>query len=266
MTPVLEWVLPTSHPELSRVPPLAPEEPLVSQLWTELRWSVTRPWTWLSGVAVNLVLSLVWLVAVPLTGRPHRDWAIVVGTYFAVFILADVTTTNVLGADARRVRASFGQGLSLARILLVKNLTLLLIVGLPTLIVTAIITVNSEDGYRLVLTLPGVALPILIWLGVGNLASVLLPVAVRPLRQRWHQRRRKLPTARWLLHLALPYALLNAVLPVSRIPGIVLRHLPFLPHTVATRGGVLCAVGAAVYLAASVLAIVVARLHTVRIR
>ncbi len=52
-----------------------------------------------------------------------------VGTYFAVFVLADVTTTNVLGADASRVHRALEAGRPLRRILFVKNLTLLVIVG-----------------------------------------------------------------------------------------------------------------------------------------
>jgi hypothetical protein len=261
-----------SDPELASDPTapdavaLTPGLPLWRQVIAEVRWSFTRPWDWLAGVAVNLVLSLVWLVAIPLTGRPHRDWAIVVGTYFAVWILADVTTTNVLGADARQVRLSLRHSMPIWRILLVKNLTLLLIVGLPTLIVTAIITVNSENNYRLILTLPGVAFPILTWVGVGNLISVLLPVAVVPLRQRWQNRRQLRSTGRWLAHLVLPYALLYAVTPIGKLPGIILRLGAFPPHSTAARGGVLCLVGLALWAAGTALALAVARVRPIRIR
>ena len=106
----------------------------------DLRWAFRRPYGWLLGIGVNLALSLAYLVVVPLRGGTHRDWAILVGTYFAVFVLADVTTTNVLGVDTERTRLRLMRGLSLARILLVKNLTLLVIVGLPTLVATAAIT------------------------------------------------------------------------------------------------------------------------------
>ena len=126
-------------------PSVGLQRPVWRQVLGDVRWSFSRPWTWLSGVAFNLVLSLAWLAAVPLTGRPHRDWAIVVGSYFAVFILADVTTTNVLGADAQRVGLGLQRRIPLRRILLVKNLTLLLLVGLPTLVATGIITVNRRE-------------------------------------------------------------------------------------------------------------------------
>jgi hypothetical protein len=232
----------------------------------EVRWSFSPPWWWLGGIAFNLVLSLLWLIAVPLTGGAHRDWAIIVGSYFAVWILADVTTTNALGADAVRVRIALLRDISLLRILVVKNLTLLVIVGLPTLITTAVITVTTEADYKLALTLPGVLFPILTWLGAGNMASVLLPVATVSWRERWGQRRLLRPMARWLCSLALPYALLGAVDPVSALPRVVIRQLRFLPPTVHARGAVLCVLGLAMWTAGTTLALGINRLKPIRIR
>ena len=194
----------------------------------DLRWAFRRPYGWLVGIGVNLLLSLAYLVVAPLHGGTHRDWAVLVGTYFATFVLADVTTTNVLGVDVERTRLRLLRGMSLARILLVKNLALLVIVGLPTLLATAAITVREEANYRLELTLPGVLYPVLTWLGVGNLASVLLPYWPVPLITRWHERRVWSRTARWLVCLGLPYALCVAVDPMSKLPRTVTRvfHLP----------------------------------------
>lgn len=228
-------------------------------------WFFRPPWSWLSGVAFNLVLSLLYLVVVPLSGQPHRDWAILVGTYFAVWILADVTTTNVLGADAARVRAGLAERVPLGRVLVVKNLTLLLIVGGPTLLATALITVTHEADYRLTLTLPGVLLPILTWLGVGNLVSVLLPVATRPWRERWGHRHDLRRTLRWLVCLGLPYALLGAAEPVAALPRIVLRHARFLPPTFPVRGATLAVLGLALWSAGTGLALLANQLRPVRI-
>jgi hypothetical protein len=246
-------------------PSLARGEHLVVQVWQEVAWFFQRPWPWLNGIAFNLVLSLVWLVVWPLSGQPHRDWAIIVGSYFAVWILADVTTTNVLGADAARVRTSLARRVPLGRILVVKNLTLVLVVGVPTLLATGVITVTHEADYRLTLTLPGVLLPILTWLGVGNLVSVLLPVATRPWRERWDQRHELRPTLRWLVCLALPYALLGAADPVAALPRIILRHLRFLSPTVPVRGAILCVLGLALWAAGTGLALLVNQLRPVRI-
>ncbi|HJQ03108.1 MAG TPA: hypothetical protein VJ851_16045 [Jatrophihabitans sp.] len=230
------------------------ERNLARRVLAEVRWSITRPYTWLLGVGLNLALSLLWLLWVPLRGGSHGDWVILVGTYFAVFIMADVTTTNVLGLDAARVRVSLARGVPVRRMLLTKNCALLVIVGLPTLVLTAFLTVRSEIPYRLVLTLPGVALPIMAWLGVGNLASVLLPVATRPVRQRWQQRTQLLPTARWLVHLALPYALLYAVDPVGDAATALFRSLPAGWHTAGLHGLLLLTIGAALWAAGTWLA------------
>jgi hypothetical protein len=239
--------------------PGAVETSIGRQVLADLRWSFTRPWHWLSGVAFNLVLSLLWLAAAPLTGRPHHDWAIIVGSYFAVFILADVTTTNVLGADAQRVRLSLGNATPLRRILLVKNITLMLVVGVPTLIATAIITLLSEADYRLELTLPGVAFPILTWLGVGNLVSVLLPVAPARLRQRWERRRDLRHTARWLVAISLPYALCVAIGPVGRAPRIIQQSLRIMSNGTATRGLIVLLTGIAFWAIGTAAALIIVR-------
>ena len=205
-----------------------PQPGLLRMIAEDLRWAFRRPYGWLLGIGVNLLLSLAYLVVVPLRGGAHRDWAVLVGTYFAVFVLADVTSTNVLGVDTERTRLRLLRHVTLLRILLVKNIALLVIVGLPTIVATAIITINDEPEYRLTLTVPGVLYPTLTWLGVGNLVSVLLPYWPVPLVTRWHERHRWRRTLRWLACLALPYALCVAVNPMSRLPRIVtkLLHLP----------------------------------------
>lgn len=246
--------------------PAGRHEALWRQVVDELRWSFKPPCVWLSGVAFNAVLSLLWLAVVPLTGRPHHDWAIIVGSYFVVWILADVTTTNMLGADALRVRIGLLRDVRLRRILLIKNLALLLLVGVPTLLATAIITVATEADYRLTLTLSGVLFPILTWLGVGNVASVVLPVATVEWRERWRQRRNVKVSARWAASLALPYALLGATEPVSALPRLVLRQLHFLPPTLQVRGAVLCVLGLAIWGAGTALALGMNRVRPIRIR
>jgi hypothetical protein len=230
------------------------ERHLLRRVLAEVRWSFQWPCSWLVGVFVNLGLSLLWLLWVPLRGQPHHDWVIVVGTYFAVFILADITTTNVLGLDAVRVRVSMAGGVGIRRLLLTKNYALLVIVGLPTLLFTAALTVASELPHRMVLTLPGVALPMFAWLGVGNLASVLLPVAVRPLRTRWAERRNWRTTLPWLVHLGIPYALLYAVDPVGDTPGWLVSQLPRGWRTEEVRGLALLVTGLVIWLAGTVLA------------
>lgn len=250
------WSVTTTDARVSAASSYA-HPPLPRLVAQDLRWAFRRPYGWLLGIGINILLSLAYLVVVPLPVGTHRDWAILVGTYFAVFVLADVTTTNVLGVDTERTRLRLLRGMSLLRILLVKNLALLVIVGLPTLVATAAITVHEEADYRLVLTLPGVLYPVLTWLGVGNLVSVLLPYRPVPLVRRWQERRPWSRTLRWLACLGLPYALCVAVDPMSRLPRWVSRTL-HLPPGAELRGAELLVLGLLTWGAFTAVAVAVA--------
>lgn len=194
----------------------------------EIRWAFTPPRTWLLGVVTNLLLAAAWLVVQPLTPRGHhQDWVVLVGTYFSSFILADVTSTNVLGSDHYRVSKGVSGGTQLWRVLLVKNLALIVLVGLPTLFAAMVLTLWHETPARLAVTIPNVAVPIVSWLGVGNVISVLFPVAAEPLFRRWRQRRDLRRTCGWLMVVTLPYALYYVADPVDGVGHRVLwRQLP----------------------------------------
>jgi hypothetical protein len=184
---------------------------------SEIRWAFTPPRTWLMGVVANLVFAVGWLLVQPLAAGRHQDWVILVGTYFSSWILADVTTTNVLGSDHYRVLTALRAGVPMWRILLIKNLALLVIVGLPNMVAAVALTLWLETPARLGITIPTVAVPIVSWLGVGNLFSVLHPVAVEPLIRRWRQRRDRRRTAGWILALTLPYALYYIADPMNGV-------------------------------------------------
>lgn len=234
------------------------ERRLFRQVGADLRWAFRPPWNWLAGVVINVVLAALWLFVEPLRSGPHRHWAVLIGTYFVVWVLADVTTTNTLGADARRVSARLRHNIRLRRILLVKNLTLLIIVGVPTMIATAAIAVATQRGVTVVFTVLAIMFPVLTWLGVGNLVSVALPVATLPLAQRWKQRRDLRHTGRWAAALALPYLIYLLVSPISALPRVIdsrtmlhIRGLPARSLTMAVTGLVLWALGTALALAVS---------------
>ncbi|WP_264069903.1 hypothetical protein [Mycolicibacterium komossense] len=196
---------------------------LSQKLWpavvAEIRWAFTPPRTWLLGVVANFFLAAAWLLIQPITPHGHRhDWVTLIGIYFSSFILADVTTTNLLGADHVRVQKGLSDGAPLWRVLLIKNLALIVLVGLPTLAVAMALTVALESPAHLGVTIPNVAVPILSWLGVGNLISVLHPVTAAPLARRWRQRHDRRRTAGWLAALTLPYALCYVADPVQGAP------------------------------------------------
>jgi hypothetical protein len=194
------------------------KQQLLPAVVSEIRWAFTPPRTWLLGVLTNLVLAACWLAVQPLTphGR-HHDWVVLVGTYFASFILADVTTTNMLGADHIRVLTSLSEEVPLWRIMLIKNLALLVLVGLPTLVAAMALTVWMYSPAMLGVTVPNVLVPILSWMGVGNVISVLHPVSSEPLVRRWRQRHDYRRTTGWLVAITLPYALLYVADPMDGV-------------------------------------------------
>ncbi|OBK19534.1 hypothetical protein A5636_18185 [Mycobacterium asiaticum] len=202
-------------------------EPLPLAVCAEVRWAFHPPRTWLSGVLANLVLAAGWLMVQPLASRadhptPHfhhhqLDWVILVSTYFSSFILADVTTTNLLGGDHYRVAQGLADGVPLWRVLVIKNLALVVIVGLPTLAVAAALTVSLEGVPQLAMTIPNVAVPLVSWLGVGNVLSVLHPVAAEPLTRRWRQRHDVHRSLGWLLAVAVPYAVYYVADPMGSL-------------------------------------------------
>jgi hypothetical protein len=194
----------------------------------EIRWAFTPPRTWLLGVLANVVIAAGWLLVQPLTphGR-HSDWVVLVGTYFSSFVLADVTTTNVLGTDHYRVAAALRAGIPPWRVLVIKNVALLVLVGVPTLAVAVVLTLLLEDPRHLAVTVPTVAVPIVSWLGVGNAVSVVLPVTAAPLLRRWRRRGDVRSMGIWLTALALPYALYYVADPIDGIGHHVLwRQVP----------------------------------------
>jgi hypothetical protein len=224
----------------------------------EIRWAFTQPRDWLTGVGVNLALALVFLIVDPLHIHRHQDWVVVVGTYLASFILADVTTTNMLGVDDIRVKKALHDGVPFWRVLVVKNIALVVIVGLPTLVVAMAMTLWMETPARLMVTIPNVAVPIVSWIGIGNIVSVLLPVATEPLICRWRQRRQVRLTVVWMASLALPYALFYVADPIDGLPHKFLwsevpRAIgPILGHQ--SRGFVHIGIALAVWVAGTAIA------------
>jgi hypothetical protein len=194
------------------------QQPLGRAVAAEVRWLFAPPRTCLLGVLTNLFLAALWLAVQPVTRHgPHDDLVVLVDTYFASFVLADVTTTNMLGADHYRVRAALDAGTPVWRILLAKNVALAIVVGIPTFLAAAAFTVTLDHPGRLLRTLPNVAVPILSWLGVGNLVSVILPVAALPLLRRWRQRHDRRRLALWAMALVLPYALYYVADPLGGV-------------------------------------------------
>jgi hypothetical protein len=244
---------------------------LLPAVCAEVRWAFTPPRTWLMGVMANIVFAAGWLLVQPLTphGR-HPDWVLLVGAYFSSWVLADVTTTNLLGADHYRVHKALSDGTPFWRLLLIKNLALLVIVALPTLLAAVVVTMWLGKPQHLAFTVPTVLVPILSWLGVGNLISAVHPVSVEPLIRRWRHRHDPRRTGSWILALTLPYALYYVADPMGSVEHRVLwQQLPALIWPMFgrdTKGFAHLAVALLVWIVGSVAAVLWVRRRGLDIR
>jgi hypothetical protein len=248
------------------------QQGLAPAVWSEIRWAFTPPRNLLMGVMVNLVFAVGWLLVQPLTlGGAHRnDWVVLIGTYFSSWILADVTTTNLLGADHYRVLKALSDGVPVWRVVLIKNLALLVIVGLPTLATAVALTLWMETPARLAITIPTVAVPLVSWLGVGNLFSVLHPVSGEPLLRRWRQRRDRRRTGGWIIALTLPYALYFVADPMNGVEHQFLwNQVPALIWPVFgrdTKSFVHLATAIGIWIGGTIAALLWVRMRGLRIR
>jgi hypothetical protein len=244
---------------------------LLPAVCAEVRWAFTAPRTWLMGVVANVVFAAGWLLVQPLTphGR-HPDWVLLVGAYFSSWVLADVTTTNLLGADHYRVQKALSDGTPFWRLLLIKNLALLVIVALPTLLAAVVVTTWLGKPQHLAYTVPTVLVPILSWLGVGNLISAVHPVSVEPLIRRWRHRHDARRIGSWILALTLPYALYYVADPMGSVEHRVLwQQLPALIWPMFgrdTKGFAHLAVALLVWIVGSVAAVLWVRRRGLDIR
>lgn len=164
---------------------------------------------WLQGVLFNLVLAASYLLFWPLTGNSHSDITVLFTTYFATFIMADVTTTNIFGHDLAHTLAALRHRRSLISLLLMKNAVQLIFIIVPFTLITAGLTLYHKGSTELVLTIPAILYPMLLWLGIGNVISLIYPALPAPLQWRVTHLR----DGQWRMHLpmlisyAIPYVL-----------------------------------------------------------
>ena len=204
---------------------LEPRLGLYRDVVDEIRWTFTRRIGWVLQILLNLAIGIPVVVAT--TWNSHTDDVRVSGfaTSIAGWVLASALNTNQLGFDADRAAASLRSGDSAWRILLLKNLAVLVVLAPPILATSTVL--------RLVIAHPPDSIPVAmvrdladltVWLGFGCLLSVLLPF--RPLGMRGRlQARATWP--RFVLCLALPYVVYYALLSLWHLPELALADQLF---------------------------------------
>ena len=110
--------------------------------------------------------------------------------YLAIYalsgVIGGVVCTNALSWDAGRVRGELTTGRRLWHLLLSKNVTMFLLVGAVGVVLSVLLAWRAADFGALLLALGELVTMMLIWLGIGNVLSVLSPLRVEPLKERLH--------------------------------------------------------------------------------
>lgn len=143
-----------------------------------------RPRAVLARVVITLAMALSLVSVYHVTGLARYDDAGRLTLYLFSAVIGSVVCTNALCFEAARVRAMLQRGVPLWRILLAKNLAMAALVTLAGLPVIALLTVTSDVNP--VQLIDQLVTMVFIWLGVGNVLSVVFPLRHEPVSARLH--------------------------------------------------------------------------------
>ena len=143
-----------------------------------------RPRAILARVVVTLAIALSLVTVYHVTGVSRYDDAGRLTLYLFSAVVGSVICTNALCFEAERVRGMLVGGIPLWRILIAKNLAVAALVtgaGLPVIaLLAATGDVNPVQMIDQLVTM------VFIWLGVGNVLSVVCPLRHEPVSARLH--------------------------------------------------------------------------------
>ncbi len=213
----------TDDAAVGSAPATEPRAGLIDDVTDELRWTFSGRKGWLFGMVFNLVVAMVVIGFQRYDPHVSGDIRIAnIGIAVVVYVLAGTLATNQFGADADRVINSLERGDRVSRILALKNVSLAVLL-IPVALLVSVIVRILVDRWRL---LPNTALydiaAVFVWLGLGNLVSVMLPYRPISLRARLKARSTWL---RWVVRQAVPYALYYLGAPLLLTFPSVVIHL-----------------------------------------
>ena len=140
-----------------------------------------RPRSILLRIVITVAIGLALVAAFHLTGMKRYDLS---GLTLYLFsgVVGSVVCTNSLCFEAERVRAALAAGQRVWRILVVQNLAMAILITLAGLPVVAALTWTREANP--VALVDQLVTMIFIWLGVGNVLSVIYPLRHEPVAAR----------------------------------------------------------------------------------
>ncbi|MGB3482269.1 MAG: ABC transporter permease, partial [Mycobacterium sp.] len=147
-------------------------------IWT------ARPRSILLRLLITLAISLSLVVFYHFTGLSRYDDAGRLTLYLFSAVVGSVVCTNALCFEANRVRTQLAGGERLWRILIAKNLAMAATVTLAALPMIGFLAFT--EGGNPVALVDQLVTMVFIWLGVGNVLSVVYPLRHEPVSARLH--------------------------------------------------------------------------------
>jgi len=163
----------------------APLSGLGKRVVAEVRHVVAdKPRAVLMRLLITLGISLSLVSIFHFSGMSRYDDVSRLSLYLFSAVVGSVVCTNALCFEAQRVRDAMSHGDRLWQILVAKNLAMAVLITVAALPVVAFLTMASEGNP--VALVDQLVTMVFIWLGVGNMLSVLYPLRHEPISARLH--------------------------------------------------------------------------------
>ncbi len=152
----------------------------------EIRYMLGRkPRSILTSLAVGLALGLGYLGFVRIFNWDRaQPWLPYLGLLAISFVIGGSVCLNAMSFDAMRVRAALDSGARLWHLLVVKNLALFCLVAPIGFLLSGLLAWRAGDLGAFFKACALMVCLIVLWLGVGNVLSVVVPIRDEPIRNR----------------------------------------------------------------------------------
>jgi len=152
----------------------------------EIEYILTRkPRSVVKSLAVSVALGLLYLGFIRVfEWDKNQKWLPYLGLWVISVVLGGAVCLNAMSFDAMRVRAALDGGARLWHLLVIKNLALVCLVAPLGFLLSGLLAWRSGDVGAFFNACALTVCFIVLWLGVGNVLSVLLPIRDEPIRSR----------------------------------------------------------------------------------
>ncbi|MET0864894.1 MAG: hypothetical protein ABWZ98_11215 [Nakamurella sp.] len=159
---------------------------LAHGLTGEIKYVLARkPRNTMKSLAIALAMGLLYLGFIRIfEWDTDQKWLPYLGLWAIGVVMGGSVCVNAMSFDAMRVRAALDSGERLWHLLVIKNLALLCIVAPLGFLLCALLAWRAGDIYAFYKGCALMVSMILLWLGVGNVLSIVLPSRDEPIKQR----------------------------------------------------------------------------------